>query len=69
MPDEQRTAPARCPKCNRVGMDECQHADCTWDQWDDGSPVTEKQKADGAAFAARVNAWLAERDEQEGIGR
>ena len=48
----------RCPKCGMVGMDNCERVSCEWDQWDDGTRVTAKQRAEGAAFADRVNAWL-----------
>lgn len=58
-------AAARCPVCGSVGMDECERASCTWDQWQDGSRVTAKQRADGRAFAEEINALIAERDRLE----
>ena len=61
---EQQTAP-RCLRCGQVGMDDCEVASCTWEQWSDGTPVTAKQQADGAAFADRVNDWLARREQAE----
>lgn len=50
---------ARCPDCGAIGMDDCERARCTWDQWDDGTRVTAKQRADGAAFSIKLNALLA----------
>lgn len=55
----------KCPACGYVGMDNCERADCSWDQWDDGTKVTAKQRADGAAFAHAINEQIAKRDEQE----
>lgn len=54
--------PARCPKCGRIGMDDCELSSCTWEQWSDGTPVTPEQKAAGAAWADGMNAWLAKRE-------
>ncbi len=51
----------RCPICGAVGMDDCERVTCRWDQWNDGTRVTAKQRSDGAEFAERVNAWLARR--------
>lgn len=56
------TRPARCPICGRIGMDDCERDDCTWQQWSDGAPVTAKQRADGAAWAEAMNAYLAKRE-------
>ena len=52
----------RCPVCGSIGMDNCERVMCSWDRWDDGTRVTAKQREDGAAFAHRVNAWLAKRN-------
>lgn len=49
----------RCPDCGAVGMDNCERVTCRWDQWNDGTRVTAKQRADGEAFADRINAALA----------
>ena len=57
-----QTTPERCPDCGAIGMDNCERVTCSWDQWDDGSRVTAKQRADGWAFAERMNAWLAKRE-------
>lgn len=57
--------PAHCPDCGAVGMDNCERARCTWDQWDDGTRVTAKQRADGAAFADKMNAYLAAKRHNE----
>jgi hypothetical protein len=54
----QRTSPARCPICGRIGMDDCERDDCTWQQWCDGTPVTAKQRADGAAWAEAMKPIL-----------
>lgn len=54
--------PARCLKCGRIGMDECDLPSCAWDQWIDGAPVTPAQKAAGAAWADDTNARLAQRE-------
>ena len=53
--------PRRCPECGAIGMDNCERVTCSWDQYDDGTRVTAKQRADGAAFADAVNTWLARR--------
>lgn len=52
---------ARCPDCGAIGMDNCERAKCDWDQWDDGTRVTDKQRADGADFAKAMNALIAPR--------
>lgn len=57
--------PAKCPDCGSVGMDDCERALCSWDQWDDGTRVTAKQRADGAAFSDRLNALLAAERQKE----
>lgn len=49
----------RCPDCGAVGMDNCERISCKWDQWDDGTKVTAKQRTDGAAFADGLNARIA----------
>jgi hypothetical protein len=56
----------RCPDCGAIGMDNCERVTCRWDQWDDGTRVTKKQRADGKAFADAVNAYLAERSVTNG---
>jgi hypothetical protein len=59
-------AVAHCPDCGAVGMDNCERVTCRWDQWDDGTRVTEKQRSDGAKFADAVNAYLAKRSVTSG---
>lgn len=59
------TSAARCPDCGAIGMDYCERVKCSWDQWNDGTRVTAKQRADGAAFAEAMNAWLAARRDKE----
>jgi hypothetical protein len=56
MSDPQTTP--RCPECGAIGMDNCERVTCRWDQWNDGTRVTAKQRADGFAFAEKMNAWL-----------
>ena len=55
----------RCPECGAVGFDDCERVSCTWDQWDDGTKVTAKQREDGAKFADAINAQLAEQRHEE----
>lgn len=65
MSDPISKTTARCPDCGAIGMDDCERVRCTWDQWDDGTRVTAKQRADGAAFADRINAHLAAQRHKE----
>jgi hypothetical protein len=57
----QTQTTARCPDCGRVGFDDCERASCRWDQWNDGTRVTAKQRADGFVFAEKMNAYLEKR--------
>jgi hypothetical protein len=57
----------RCPECGAIGMDDCERVTCRWDQWNDGTRVTAKQRADGAAFADSLNRWLAARRARGGF--
>ena len=52
---------ARYPECSAIGMDNCERVTCCWDQWDDRTRVTAKQRADGRAFAEKFNAFLESR--------
>lgn len=58
-----RTADERCPQCGAIGLDYCGRATCAWD--DPLDSATDQQRADGAAFADRMNAWIAERDHND----
>jgi hypothetical protein len=55
----------RCPRCGAIGMDDCENATCDWDQWNDGTRVTAKQRSDGDAFADAINRHLAARYQKE----
>ncbi len=62
MADAQTTiSPARCPDCGSIGKDDCERVTCRWDQWHDGTRVTQKQRDDGRRFADAMNVLLAKR--------
>jgi hypothetical protein len=54
-----------CPDCGSIGMDNCERAACQWDQWDDGTRVTAKQRSAGAAFADKINTYIVARRARE----
>lgn len=55
----------RCPECDRAGFDDCERLTCKWDRWNDGTRVTARQRADGAAFASKINDYLYEQRRKE----